>query len=122
MSDAYLSSQAGILASELKKNKPCPVCGSKEHPSPAKSGNFKVCGVDVKKITTKLLDDKKKDVENKNKERNKISNENSGLIKNNESLYKRVIKELENLKIAKSKFDYTLLSKLNKNLKTFEDK
>lgn len=28
--------QAGILAASLKKNQPCPVCGSLEHPSPAK--------------------------------------------------------------------------------------
>ena len=33
--DNYLSSQAGILASNLKSNTPCPVCGAIEHPSPA---------------------------------------------------------------------------------------
>lgn len=122
LSDAYLSSQAGILASELKNNKPCPVCGSKTHPAPAKSANFKVCGIDVKRITTKLLDDKKKDVESKNKERNKISNENSGLIKNNESLNKSIAKELENFSIAKFKINDVLLSKLIKNLIIIENK
>ncbi len=29
------SSQAAILAAELKQNEPCPVCGSQEHPAPA---------------------------------------------------------------------------------------
>ena len=33
---AYLDEQAGVLASTLKQNTPCPVCGSLEHPTPAK--------------------------------------------------------------------------------------
>lgn len=33
---AFLDEQAGILALSLEGNKPCPVCGSIEHPSPAK--------------------------------------------------------------------------------------
>lgn len=35
MNLAFLQEQAGILASELKENKPCPVCGALEHPKPA---------------------------------------------------------------------------------------
>ncbi len=33
----YLHMQAGILASDLQANTPCPVCGSLEHPTPAKN-------------------------------------------------------------------------------------
>ena len=33
--DAYRRNQAGILAAMLEKDKPCPVCGSAHHPSPA---------------------------------------------------------------------------------------
>ena len=32
---AFLDNQAGILAAELAQGKPCPVCGSLEHPRPA---------------------------------------------------------------------------------------
>lgn len=32
---AFLDGQAGILASKLQKDEPCPVCGSKSHPAPA---------------------------------------------------------------------------------------
>lgn len=33
--DLFLKEQAGIIAQSLQNNKPCPVCGSLEHPSPA---------------------------------------------------------------------------------------
>lgn len=36
MQQVYLDEQAGILGETLQENHPCPVCGSLEHPSPAK--------------------------------------------------------------------------------------
>lgn len=35
MDDLYKKEQAGILASKLEENSPCPVCGSTNHPNPA---------------------------------------------------------------------------------------
>lgn len=35
MNRAYLDAQAGVLAEKLEEGKPCPVCGSLHHPSPA---------------------------------------------------------------------------------------
>ena len=35
MDDLYKKEQAGILASQLQENKPCPVCGSTNHPNKA---------------------------------------------------------------------------------------
>lgn len=33
----FLAEQVGLIAGQLKEGEPCPVCGSREHPSPAKA-------------------------------------------------------------------------------------
>ena len=37
--EAHIAGQAGVLARDLAPGKPCPVCGSIEHPRPAEAGD-----------------------------------------------------------------------------------
>lgn len=43
-------SRAGILAQQLKEDKPCPVCGSIHHPSPAQLSPSAITDADYKKL------------------------------------------------------------------------
>ncbi|MGL4109505.1 AAA family ATPase [Clostridium sp. LP20] len=61
--EIYMKEQAGILATELQIGTPCPVCGSLEHPNPAKR---------VKGVPTELeLKESKKRFEKAQEEYNK---------------------------------------------------
>jgi len=61
METAYTCEQAGILAMELEPGNPCPVCGSTEHPEPAKPAGTAVtreqlaaCRKEYQEISEKL--------------------------------------------------------------------
>ncbi|MGL5256872.1 MAG: SbcC/MukB-like Walker B domain-containing protein [Proteocatella sp.] len=49
LDDSFKKNQAGILAGSLIEGAACPVCGSIEHPSPAKLDSLSVSEIDVKK-------------------------------------------------------------------------
>ena len=49
LEEAFLRSQAGILASSLADDKPCPVCGSTNHPQPAQLSEEDVTEANLKK-------------------------------------------------------------------------
>ena len=65
--DKFFKEQAGIIAEKLEANKPCPVCGSLEHPKIAKK-NLSV-------LTKQELDQLKKKLEDKQKEKQKQQEE-----------------------------------------------
>ncbi len=52
LKEVFLRSQAGIIASNLLTGKPCPVCGSTIHPSPAKLSDNSVTDESLKKAET----------------------------------------------------------------------
>ena len=49
LNKAFLDEQAGILASELKENEPCPVCGSRHHPTLASKSENAPSEAELKK-------------------------------------------------------------------------
>ena len=60
--NAYLDQQAGILAAQLIPGKPCPVCGSNEHPHPC------VITGDGKDLTREKLEEYKKTADDRFKD------------------------------------------------------
>ncbi len=87
--NAYLDQQAGIIARELKENKPCPVCGSTEHPAPA------VLLADT--LTKKDLEILKTATEELAQKTNKASEESSKLGTQSDLLSKRITEAQEAL-------------------------
>lgn len=51
--EAYRRSAVGIVAKMLKREEPCPVCGSKEHPRPAQTGGEAIDGKQLKSLRKK---------------------------------------------------------------------
>lgn len=52
---AYLQGIGGVLARELRPGLPCPVCGSRDHPSPAPADEVKVTAEDLKALNEAVL-------------------------------------------------------------------
>lgn len=99
----FFDSQAGILAKNLKEGEPCPVCGSKKHPTPAK-----FIGKEIKKEELKALKEQiNKAIDAREFFAKMAEKSNTGFLQQ-EELYK---KKKEEIKIAV----------LNKNIKLKDD-
>lgn len=70
----FLEQQAGILAVDLEKNRPCPVCGSLTHPNPAKLQDENVTKEFVQKAQEKC-DNLKKNLDDKTNDSSKLSSQ-----------------------------------------------
>lgn len=88
LNTAFLREQAGILAEVLESGKPCPVCGSLEHPSPAQKS--------AKAPTEKQLKDAKKRADDAQKSAQKLSAECAklkGMLDNEKESIQKQLKE-----------------------------
>jgi exonuclease SbcC len=57
---AFLRNQAALLAKELEEGKSCPVCGSLEHPSPAKVSNTTISEDEINELEEGVKKQEKK--------------------------------------------------------------
>ncbi|GHS95311.1 hypothetical protein AGMMS50276_10410 [Synergistales bacterium] len=83
MNEAFLRGQAGLLAMSLKSGEPCPVCGSTEHPAPARLTDDD--------ITDSKLKKKKDAAEKARNNRDAKTDECSGVRAQIETLSKRFL-------------------------------
>lgn len=109
--DEFFKEQAGILAEKLEANKPCPVCGSIEHP--------KIARKSVSVLTKQELDVLKKSLENKQKEKQLKQGE---CIKTNSQINTLVeeFKDDFNEEFNLEKFKNLIRDEFNKNKEKLE--
>jgi len=86
----FFDSQAGVLAQKLKEKEPCPVCGSLEHPTPAKFS-----GKEIKKEELDALKDKVTIAREKRESNSKIISENAAVLTEKEKLYAEKKEEIK---------------------------
>jgi len=88
----FFDSQAGVLAQKLKEKEPCPVCGSLEHPTPAKFS-----GKEIKKEELDALKDIVTIAREKRESASKIISENAAVLTEKEKLYAEKKEEIKSV-------------------------
>lgn len=66
MNQAFFDAQAGILASNLEENVPCPVCGSLHHPAPARLTKTAPSQAELEQAE-KAVSDRRKDADERSR-------------------------------------------------------
>lgn len=87
--DRFFELQAGILAENLKENDPCPVCGSLNHPNPAKLGSKKYSKEKLDK-----LEKNREDIESQKKDLLTNIKEYNTIIKEKEKNKEQILNDL----------------------------
>lgn len=82
----FIAEQAGFLAEELKEGKPCPVCGSTQHPHPAKKATEAPTKEELNNLKQKA-EDQRKEAE---KEAGNYTSRKSALDATREALLPRI--------------------------------
>jgi len=88
----FLNAQAGILASRLEENMPCPVCGSKSHPMPAKLSTIAPSEKDVENAKKKSEEALQK-TSDLSKKSAALNSELAAIFDRFSDLYEEVFKE-----------------------------
>ena len=127
---AYEYSMAGILASKLKDEEPCPVCGSLSHPSPAVLSPSDVTKEDVDKleaVMNKARTKKDEALNNVEKLKGQYEGQETALLNEIQSTYNECKEEtsvssavIELLKNKKSTIDDEIIA-LNKKKTAYEE-
>jgi exonuclease SbcC len=65
--EQFILGQAGIIAGTLREGEPCPVCGSSDHPAPAKAPDADISDTKLKELLSDS-DEAKKKVDRKSSE------------------------------------------------------
>ncbi len=89
VSRRYFDGQAGILARELREDKPCPVCGSLHHPAPAPTSDELPDGKDVKDA-----DEQRKQAEQERAEASNLSASLRGILDEKETKLREALGQL----------------------------
>lgn len=118
MEKMFLNQQAGILAKELEEGRPCPVCGSTNHPSLAQ--------LSEESVSKEVLDQKKKENAEIEKKVNDLSllagTRNGNVNAIHESLKKQLERIDKKLNINNGRKEvHNKLSEVEKKLHLLED-
>lgn len=125
ISKAYLENQAGLIGKNLQPGKPCPVCGSKNHPKICKIHSNEIHGYKISNITKSIIDKLKIDKDKFEKERSKYAKDSAGLIKENKSLENKIRANIKKEELTSSEppvLTEKLYNSLQKKLDTLQSK